>query len=59
MEGRVARMLELSFRETFVVVDGPVANELDLGDPWYGLEIRMQDRFLRALSFVVAVSIAL
>lgn len=43
METRVVSVLEGYFWDTFVVVDGSVANELDLGDPWDGVDVCTYD----------------
>lgn len=59
MKGLVMWVLELSLGESLVVVDGAVANELDL---WYTrdrLEIRVKNGLLRLARLVVAVAIAL
>lgn len=45
--------------EAFVVVDCAVADELDLRDAGDGLEVGVEDGFLGAFGFVVAVAVAL
>ncbi len=52
-------VFQLRLSETFVVVDNSVTDELDLRDTRDRLEVGMQDRFLRALCFVIAVTIIL
>lgn len=53
------RMLELSFGQSLVIVDGAIANELNLRNTGNSLEIRMKDRLLSVASLVVSVSIVL
>ena len=43
VEPRVLRVLQLGFSETFVVEDGTVPDQLDLGDSRDRLEVWMQD----------------
>lgn len=42
-----------------MVVDGPVADHLDLGDAWDRLEVWVKDRLALAGRLVVAVAVAL
>lgn len=59
MESGVGRMFEFGFRETFVVVDCAVADELNLWDARNGFQVRVEDGFLSAFGFVVAMAVAL
>ena len=59
VEGGVRGVLERGGRETLVVVDHTVADELDLGDTGDGLEIGVENGFLGRLGLVVAVPIRL
>jgi hypothetical protein len=52
------RVLELGLGESLMVVDGAIANELNLRYTRNGLEIRMKDRLLSAASLVVTVTVA-
>jgi len=45
--------------KTFMIVDGTISNELNLGNSRDSLEIRMQDGFLSFSCLVVAMSVAL
>ena len=51
-------MFEFGFSESFVVVYGPVADELDLRDSRDGFEIGVEDGFLGAARLVVPVAVA-
>jgi hypothetical protein len=42
-----------------MVVDGPVADELDLWNAGNGLQVRMEDGFLGPASLVVSMTVAL
>ena len=55
----MARMFELGFGETFVVVNYTVPNELYLRNAGDSFEVRVKDRLLGAASLVVSVTIAL
>ena len=59
MEGLVMGMFELCLCEALVVVDGAIADELNLGDAGNRLEIWMEDRLLRLARLVIPVTIAL
>lgn len=59
MEGAVRGVLEARFGEALVVVDGAVADELDLGDARDGLEVGVEDGFGGVAGFVVAVAVVL
>jgi len=58
VECRVAWVFEFGFRESFVVVYSPVADELDLGYSRDGFEIGVEDGFLGAPGLVVPVAVA-
>ncbi len=59
MESLVVRVLELGFRETFMVVDSSVPNQLDLRNTGNSLKIRMEDRQSGFSCLIVPVAIAL
>lgn len=59
VKGGVRRVLERGGRETLVIVDHAVSDELDLGNTGNGLEIGVENRFLGRLGLVVSVSISL
>ena len=52
-------MLELSLRETLVVVHHAISDELDLRLARDRLQVRMKDRLLRLAGLVVPVSVVL
>jgi len=57
MESFVRGVLKLGLCEPFVVVHDTIADELDLGYGWDGLEIGMENRLLSFASFVVSVAV--
>lgn len=59
VEGGVRWVLERGGRETLVVVDHAVPDELDLGNTGDGLEVGVENRFLGRLGLVISVSISL
>jgi hypothetical protein len=59
VECSVARVFELGFSESFVIVNHAIADKLDLWDSGNGLKVRVEDGLLGAFSLVVSVSIAL
>ena len=59
VEGGVGGVFERGGREALVVVDGAVADELDLGDARDGLEVWVEDGLVVGLGLVVAVAVGL
>lgn len=55
----MVRVFQLGFGEAFVIIHRAVPDELDLGLPRDSFEVRVQNRLLCTLSFVVAVAIRL
>ena len=55
----MAGMFEFGLGETFVIVNCTVTDELYLRNAGDSFEVGVKDRFLRAASLVVSVSIAL
>ena len=53
------RVLEFRLGESLMVVYSSVANELHLGHPRDGLEIRVKNRLFRLASLVVPMTVAL
>ena len=53
------RVLQLCFRETFVVVNGTVSDQLNLGDSRDRLEVWVKDRLGILLGLVVAVTVGI
>lgn len=52
-------MLKLGLSDTFVIVDSSVADELDLRNSRYCLQVGMDDVLLRSVNFVVAVAVVI
>jgi hypothetical protein len=59
VEGGVGGVFERGGREALVVVDGAVADELDLRDARDGLEVWVEDGLVVGLCLVVAVAVGL
>lgn len=59
VEGTVVRVLELGLSQAFVVVDGAVADELDLRLTRNGFQVGVQDGPLGLAGLVVSVTVAL
>lgn len=59
VESGVVRVFQLGFSEALVIVHRAVPDELDLGLPRDSFEVRVQNRFLCTLGFVVTVAIRL
>jgi hypothetical protein len=57
VEGGVGGVFERGGLEALVVVEGAVADELDLGNARDRLEVWMQDGLLGRLGLVVAVAV--
>jgi len=53
----VRGMFQPSLSETFVVVHGSIADQLNLRNTRDSLEVWVEDRFLGRFSFVVAMSV--
>ena len=52
-------MLQLSLCEALVVIHGPIANQLNLGDTGDGLEVGMEDGLLLALGLLITMTVTL
>ena len=59
VETRMLGVLQLGFSQTFVIVNGTVADKLNLRNSRDSLEVRVEDRFAVFLGFVVAVTVGI
>ena len=53
----MVRVFQLGFGKTFVIIHSAISDKLNLGLTRDSFEIRVQNRLLRALGFVVAMTV--